>query len=286
MNRQTGFLIAAVVVAALLGATAMFMLSEKKSSERELPARNSPIHLDDNLDLDSEDIESGQYAQILESLINTLNEEIKERRMLAQQLEEMQEDVNEMRRMLFGDGETEVQRFDAQSMEDRFSDFGFTSQDREEIQRLQAAAQIRAIELDDLARREGWLNTARYTEEMQALAFDNAIRDELGDARYDQYMYAMGRTNRLVVGNVMALSAAEKAGFQRGDVIVRYGGDPVYSTMHMVNLRSSGTLGETVIVEIVRNGQPMQLTMPRGPMGLGGQEQSIDPRTNYWPVGD
>ena len=106
------------------------------------------------------------------------------------------------------------------------------------------------------------------------------MRDELGDDGFDRYLYAMGRPNRVVVGSTMETSQARKAGLERGDVIVRYGGEPVYSNWHLVRLRSSGKLGAPVIVEITRDGQPMQITMPRGPMGFGGSQESIDPRTN------
>ena len=91
---------------------------------------------------------------------------------------------------------------------------------------------------------------------------------------------AAGRSNRVVVGSVIEGSEAQKAGLQNGDIVVRYGGAPVFSNLELVNLRSSGEGGAPVIVDIIRNGQAMQFTMPRGPMGFSGNVVSIDPRTN------
>jgi S1-C subfamily serine protease len=134
------------------------------------------------------------------------------------------------------------------------------------------------IELDDRARREGWVNTPRYVQESQDLSTGAAvIRNALGDELYDRYLFASGLPNRIAVGSVIETSPAEKAGFLRGDVVVRYGGEKVYSTQQLVNLRSSGEGGEPVTVEILRNGQLLQLTMPRGPMGMSTGPTLVDP---------
>ncbi|MDJ0747941.1 MAG: hypothetical protein QNJ11_00590 [Woeseiaceae bacterium] len=47
-------------------------------------------------------------------------------------------------------------------------------------------------------------------------------------------------------------------------------------------MRSLGIAGEPVVVEIYRDGQPMRLTLPRGPKGLGASAESIRPVTNNW----
>lgn len=279
MNRQISLLMIAVVLGVVIGAMAASRLARDAPPDTHAPESRPPFLAEPVSVNEMGVLEPDKLSEILESLTNTLNEEISERRMLAQQLEEFRTEIRE----LFAERpESDVRVVSLQAMDELFTEMGFTGQDREEIRRLEAATSVRAVELDDLARREGWRNTPRYSEEMEVLLFDNPIRDALGDDRYDRYLYARSRPNRVVVGSIMETSKAQQAGLQRADVIVRYGGEPVYSNMHLVTLRSSGEAGEPVVVEINRNGQPMQITMPRGPMGMGGHVENIDPRTNLW----
>lgn len=288
MNRQTSLLLAAALFGMVIGAVVVSRLAHDEPSKGQSPI-NGPQSPEQVSKYDPSGFEPDQLAGILESLTSTLNEEISERRLLTQQLEQLQAEVKELQveRRDSDERAAAERRASSQAREDRFAEMGFTWQDLEALGPLLAAAQVRGVELDDLARREGWINTSRYSEEMEALfTFDSPIRDELGDDGFDRYLYALGRPNRVVVGSTIETSQARKAGLERGDVIVRYGGEPVYSNWHMVRLRSSGKLGAPVIVEITRDGQPMQITMPRGPMGIGGHVESIDPRTNSWRRSD
>ena len=285
MNRQTSLLLVTALFGVVIGAVVASRLAQDEPSKGQSPT-NGPQSLPEQVSVhDPSEFETDQLAGILESLTNTLNEEISERRMLTQQLEQLQAEVKELQiERRGGNKRVSAGRAAAmQAMEDRYTEMGFTWQERETIGSLEAATQVRRVELDDLARREGWINTSRYNEEMEVLStFDNPIRDELGDGGYDRYLYALGRPIRVVVGSTLETSQARIAGLKRGDVIVRYGGEPVYSNMHLVRLRSSGKSGAPIIVEITRDGQPMQITMPRGPMGMGGHVENIDPRTNTW----
>ena len=282
MNRQSSLLLVAALFGVVIGAVVVSRLGHDEPSKGQSPI-NGPQSPEQASIYDPSGFEPDQLAGILESLTSTLNEEISERRLLTQQLEQLQAEVKELQVERRDSDERAVAETMAssQAREVRFAEMGFTWQDFQALGPLLAAIRVRGGELGDLARREGWINTSRYDEEMDALdTFDSPIRDELGDDGFDRYLYAMGRHNRVVVGATQQLSQARKAGLERGDVIVRYGGEPVYSLWHMVRLRSSGKLGAPVIVEITRDGQPMQITMPRGPMGFGGYEESIDPRTN------
>ena len=141
---------------------------------------------------------------------------------------------------------------------------------------------MRQIEFDDRARREGWVNSPRYFAEAAALRDGSqAVRQELGDDAYDRYLYASGRPNRLVVSNVIATSPAERAGLQPGDVILSYGDQRVFSTQQLTDLRSSGDRGTPVTLDIVREGRPMQITMPRGPMGVQTSATNVDPANPF-----
>lgn len=283
MNRNISLLLVAVIVGVAFGALISLKLTQDDSAGGQSAASESRDLVDQVSVYDPSASELDRIADTLESLTTTLNEEVGERRVLSHQVERLQESVEELqaeqRRRAERDPPPNV--IDGRAMDVRFAEMGFTEQDKEAIFDMVRASQVGQIELDDRARREGWIHSQRFVEESQALfTYESPIRAELGDERYDRYLYAMGRPNRIVAGSIMRTSEAQKAGFQTGDVIVRYGGEPVFGRLHLVKLRSSGVAGEPVVVEIYRNGRPMQLTIPRGPMGFGGSETSVDPRTN------
>lgn len=96
---------------------------------------------------------------------------------------------------------------------------------------------------------------------------DAMLRDEIGDADYELYLEANGRPTSVGVSNVMASSPAEQAGLQSGDEIVGYDGDRVFSSFELMQLTMAGGDGN-VVVYVVRNGSPMQIVVPRGPIGV------------------
>lgn len=239
---------------------------------------------------ESSELDPAQVAQVVESLVQILDEEISERRVLAEQLEELRSEMTDLQQNLRArvdaayaaerrnnNSERSSQRGDARQ-EERLAKSGLTSQQFETIRRREAIATMQRIELDDQARREGWVDSPRYYEAFNELEGDsNSIRAEIGDEAYDRYLFASGRPNRIAVGTVIPTSPAERAGFQVGDVVMSYGGEKVYSTEQLTNLRSSGDSGALVAVDIIRDGQPIQITMPRGPMGIVTRSNVIDP---------
>jgi hypothetical protein len=289
MYRQALFLVLAVVAGVLIGALGVSTWSgdaPTPGDSAEISAKSSirRIRQDSSREPDSEHL-----ADVVESLAQVLDDEINERRVLTEQLEQMNSEVLDLKRNLRVRVEEAFQADDssrrqesgdtvAQTTEERLAAAGFTPQQLESIQMLQAEAQMGQIELDDRARREGWINTPRYVQESQDLSTGaTVIRNALGDELYDRYLFASGLPNRIAVGSIIETSPAQRAGFQSGDVVVRYGGEKVYSTQQLVNLRSSGERGEPVTVEILRNGQILQLTMPRGPMGVSTGPMIADP---------
>jgi S1-C subfamily serine protease len=95
-----------------------------------------------------------------------------------------------------------------------------------------------------------------------------AIRDEIGDDAYDHYLYAVGRPNRVYVTDTMVNSPAAIAGLQASDVIVRYGGARIFTPDDLIAETQVGTQGEPTLVDITRQDKPLQLEVPRGPLGL------------------
>ncbi len=121
----------------------------------------------------------------------------------------------------------------------------------------------------DQATREQWLDSPRFAAEMAAIeAQRTSVRDEVGDDAYDRYLYALGQPNRVRIDDVMAQSPAEEAGLQSGDMIVRYGDTRIFAPDELVGETRNGTLGENVRLSVIRNGERLEVEVPRGPLGL------------------
>lgn len=98
----------------------------------------------------------------------------------------------------------------------------------------------------------------------------SALREELGDTDYERYLTANGRPTNVGIGSVIGSSPAQMAGLRPGDDIVSYDGQRVF-TMTDINMASlDGIAGENVVVDILRDGIPMQVVLPRGPLGITG----------------
>jgi len=128
---------------------------------------------------------------------------------------------------------------------------------------------LQQLYLKDRATREGWLRTPRYSRAVRELqeAFKD-LRPEIGDETYDRLLYALGRSNRVVVRNVIQYSSADQAGLQAGDRIIEYAGQRVFSTQELNGLASGGTAGVPVLVRVQRAGQTLDVYLPRGPLGV------------------
>jgi S1-C subfamily serine protease len=96
------------------------------------------------------------------------------------------------------------------------------------------------------------------------------LRTELGEADYERYRTAMGQPTSVGVADVLASSPAERAGLMPGDEIVAYGGKRVFDVGELNALTLEGTPGESVVLDVRRDGQNVQLVMPRGPIGITG----------------
>jgi membrane-associated protease RseP (regulator of RpoE activity) len=125
------------------------------------------------------------------------------------------------------------------------------------------------IYLRDQATREQWLDSPRFREELDAIqAQRTSVRDDIGDDAYDRYLFAQGQANRVRVDDVMLDSVAAEAGLQSGDIVLRYGDTRIFAPEELVNETRSGRAGESIRLEIIRNGARLEMQVPRGPLGL------------------
>lgn len=147
----------------------------------------------------------------------------------------------------------------------RFVDAGFSVARAEWIEQRTAELRMQQLEAQYEAARSGDAARAR-----QALPVDQTLRAELGDSEYERYLEAIGRPTRINVRDVLTGSPAEQVGLRRGDEIVSYGGRRVFDMEDLNRLTLEGRPGDAVVVEVLRDGQPMQLYLPRGPVGISG----------------
>jgi len=96
----------------------------------------------------------------------------------------------------------------------------------------------------------------------------SALRAEIGDTEYEQYLQANNRPTAVSIGSILESSPAQSAGLQSGDQIVRYDGARVFDASDLNQQTMLGEPGESVVVDITRDGIPMQVVLPRGPIGV------------------
>ena len=146
---------------------------------------------------------------------------------------------------------------------------GIAEQIAADIIRRKNEIDLQILELRDRAVREGYLGTSRYSSELDALLEqDVSLREEIGDDAYDRYLYTTGQTNRVNIASVMLGSPAEQAGIQKGDVILNYGDRQLFNWSELQDATTRGERGEYVNVSILREGQLLNLWLPRGPLGV------------------
>ncbi len=143
---------------------------------------------------------------------------------------------------------------------ERFVAAGFTPERVEWINRRTEELRVAAMQAQYEAQRTG--------QRVEGMDVEQALRKEMGDAEYERYLEATGRPTEVQVMNVLATSAAERAGLKPGDEILSYGGTRVFDTRELNALTMQGTQGGSVTVEVRRDGQTLQVSVPRGPLGV------------------
>jgi hypothetical protein len=229
-----------------------------------------------------------QAGARLESLENALAEEIERRTELEARVVELATELEALRAAELrsseasepaasdsAGGEPPVARFrrdavalreDAQRRQSELLIAGGFAPDRAEwINRRTQELRMESLQAQYDATREG-----RPLEPGVALAGERTLRTELGDTDYERYLQALNRPTAVAVRDVLASSPAERTGLRAGDEVVAYDGKRVFDMRELNALTLEGTAGESVVVEVRRDGQALQLVMPRGPIGIMG----------------
>jgi len=144
----------------------------------------------------------------------------------------------------------------------RLVENGFSPQEADQILRRESELQMASLQARYEARLSG--ERADLPDPSQVL------REELGDDAYGRYLEANGRSATVTVSSIYEGSPASNAGLRPGDEIVRYDGNRVFSMNEISRFTLEGAPGENVVIDITRDGIPMQVSIPRGPLGVSG----------------
>lgn len=147
---------------------------------------------------------------------------------------------------------------------------GFSPSQAEAIAQREAELQMAALQARYDAGQGGDMSTFYRSRG----AIDESLRAELGEDDYERYRTATGQSTSVAVGSVIDSSPAQRAGLQYGDRIVRYDGERVYGMSDLTRQTMEGQPGQQVMVDILRDAIPMQVVIPRGPLGISGGRRS------------
>ena len=137
---------------------------------------------------------------------------------------------------------------------------GFAPGRAEWIDRRMQELRVQVTQAQCEARREG----RRPPADLEAAT----LRMELGDQDYERLLTARGVPTSVKIQQVLERSPAKRAGLQQGDEIFAYGGTRVFDVQQLNALALGGSSGESVVVDVRRNGQNFGFALPRGPIGI------------------
>jgi hypothetical protein len=150
-----------------------------------------------------------------------------------------------------------------------------------DILQRQSRLEMQRLELRDRASREGWSDSERFFEAMRELNGDvESLRAEIGDEAYDRFLYLTGQSNRVVIASIIDDSPAQLAGLQAGDVVMDYADGRIFSWVDLRDATRAGQRDEYVLLRVQRDDQLLELSVPRGPLGVRMDTEQIDPDAN------
>lgn len=159
----------------------------------------------------------------------------------------------------------------------RMVEGGFSEDEARRILQQESEAQYKAMQAAWEAQRNGeTLDRFAPLNSTQSI-----LRSEIGDDAYARYLEVQGQPTAVNVTQVLGGSPGTRAGMQAGDQVVSYNGERVFSMSDLRNQTMQGEPGEEVVIEIDRDGMRMQLTVPRGPIGITGNGANVR-GTSWW----
>jgi C-terminal processing protease CtpA/Prc len=246
---------------------------------------------EEKLKLNDSDINVGKaedYGSLLNSLQNRLGQEERQRLNLQKRVAELERKLKKLQLITksiedeepVAEKETEI-RAEVEEELDREAQLvtaGLEPQQAKSIMQFLADIEMERLYLHDQATREGWVGTPRYRQEHMSLnEREEELRLELGDADYDLYLYGTGQPNRVIIQSVIEGSPAQKVGIQSKDIAYSYAGNRLYSIRDLVTATTEGIVDESVLLEVIRDGNIYEFYLPRGPLGVRVTSESHKP---------
>ncbi len=71
--------------------------------------------------------------------------------------------------------------------------------------------------------------------------------------------FSLDRPRGALVAQILPDSPAASAGFKQGDIVLRYGGEPVEDSSQLPRMIGVTPVGKTVAMSILRNGEPLEI---------------------------
>ena len=176
------------------------------------------------------------------------------------------------------DGESDVSTADRGWFnEQALIDSGMGSSQASELKGHFEQLEMERLYLRDRSIRESW-SREKYREAVQSLdSKEGELENQLGESMYDSYLYASGRPNRVSVTSVFPSAQAGIAGIVSGDHIIRYDNQRIYNGFDLREATTGGNAGDTVALEVERDGKIIQFYLVRGPLGIRMNSVSVAP---------
>jgi membrane-associated protease RseP (regulator of RpoE activity) len=125
---------------------------------------------------------------------------------------------------------------------------------------------------------------AMVSLEAYARSPENLLRLELGDPEYERYLLAIGEIPAVRVGEVISSSPAALAGLSPGDQIMSYDRHRVFDIRELIALSVQKPAGQIVLVDILRDGDPMQLAIAGGALQAGLYSRELYAAPSFVPT--
>jgi C-terminal processing protease CtpA/Prc len=159
----------------------------------------------------------------------------------------------------------------------RMVEGGFTEEEARDLLDKESAASYEAMRAAWEAERNG-AALDPFAEQSDP---QHILRDSIGDDAYERYLRSQGQPTSVEVTQVLSGSPGAGVGLVTGDRIARYNGERVFSISDLRRLTMQGNRGEDVVIEVMRDGVLMQLTLPAGPIGITGTGARVR-GMNWW----
>ena len=271
-------------------AIGIFSQNDTETSVVTIPAPNQNTSIVSTDQKAGNNLGTDRSGADIAGLNRLLQNEIKARQNLGQRVETLVQQMNSLRNDLQSseraisseqggdDRESDLPvsyqgGFNEQALIDR----GMNSSQASELKIYYEQLEMDRLYLRDQSIRESW-GREKLAEAMQALeSREDDLKSQLGESTYDAYLYAAGRSNRVEVTSVLEKGQAGMAGIMSGDQITRYDNQRIYNGFDLREATASGNIGDSVEVEIVRDGRTMQFYLVRGPLGIRMNSVSAAP---------